>query len=174
MTHRAKKVPLPPAARALSSLPRIDYEDCFVVETEHAMELTAEEWAREILENAPAHFKGTAPLTWFALGLKHGLPWSDDHVLGWPIRRVEPDFVLLGSESRTGMPAELLIMRDKRSVTLATLILHEGPVMKRVWSLIEGPHQRVVPALLARGVEKWAILDSNQGPRPYQRRALTD
>ena len=152
MTHEARQVPLPPNARALCSLPRIDYEDCFVVETDDAMELSAEEWARRILEGAPTRFKVSAPATWLALGLKHGLPWSDDNILGWPIRRSEPDFVVLGAQSRTGMPAELLVKRDKSSVLIATLIQHRGPVMKRVWSFVEGPHQRIVPALLARGV----------------------
>ncbi len=152
MTDHAKQVPLPPAARALCSLPRIDYEDCFVVQTDHAMELSAEDWARRILEGAPARFKVAAPATWFALGLKHGFPWSGNNILGWPVRRAEPGFVLLGARSRTGMPAELLIKREKDSVLLATLIQQKGPVMKRVWSLVEGPHQRVVPALLSRGV----------------------
>jgi hypothetical protein len=116
------------------------------------MDLSAEEWARRILEGAPASFKVSAPATWFALGLKHGLPWSGDNFLGWPVRRSEPGFVLLGAQSRTGMPAELLIKREKNSVLIATLIQHRGPVMKRVWSFVEGPHQRIVPALLARGV----------------------
>jgi hypothetical protein len=151
MTH-AKKVPLPPAARNLSSLPRIDYEDCFVAETEHAMDLSAEEWARRILEGAPTRFRVTAPATWFALGLKHGLPWSGDNILGWPIRRSEPGHVLLGAQSRSGMPAELIVKREENSVLLATVIQQKGPLMKRVWSLVEGPHQRIVPALLARGI----------------------
>jgi hypothetical protein len=154
MTHQAKQIPLPPAARSLSSLPRIDYEDAFVVETEHAMEFNAEDWARKILEGAPTRFKVTAPATWFALGLKHGLPWSGENILGWPVRRSEPDFVVLGGQSRTGMPAELLIKREENSVLIATMIQHKSPVMKRVWSLIEGPHQRVVPALLARSVRQ--------------------
>ena len=152
MTHQAKQVPLPPSARALSSLPRIDYEDCFVVETDRALEFSAEEWARKIIEEAPKRFKISAPAAWFALGLKHGLPWSGDNILGWPVRRSEPGFVVLGAQSRTGMPAELLIKREKNSVLIATLIQHRGPLMKRVWSLVEGPHQRIVPALLARSV----------------------
>lgn len=152
MPGTVRQVALPPAARALCSLPRIDYSDCFVAQTDRAMDLSAEEWARRILEGAPASFKVSAPATWFALGLKHGLPWSGDNFLGWPVRRSEPGFVLLGAQSRTGMPAELLIKREKNSVLIATLIQHRGPVMKRVWSFVEGPHQRIVPALLARGV----------------------
>ena len=152
MSDRARQVPLPPAARALCSLPRIDYEDCFVVETDRAMEFRAEEWARRIIEGAPTRFKVSAPATWFALGLKHGRPWSGDNILGWPVRRSEPGFVLLGAQSRTGMPAELLIKREKDSVLIATLIHHRSPLMKGVWSFVEGPHRRIVPQLLSRGV----------------------
>ena len=77
MPHPVRKVPTPPEARALCSLPRIDYEDTFVAETDRAQELTAEEWARRIIEESPARFRVTAPATWFALGLRHGLPWSE-------------------------------------------------------------------------------------------------
>ena len=152
MPHQARKVPTPPAARALCSLPRIDYEDTFVAETGHAQELTAEEWARRIIQESPARFRVTAPATWFALGLKHGLPWSSETVLGWPVRRSEPDFVLLGARSRTGMPAELLIKREADSILFATFIQHGSPVMRRVWSLVERPHQEIVPRLLGSGV----------------------
>ena len=152
MPHRVRKVPTPPAARALCSLPRIDYEDTFVAETDRAQELTAEEWARRIIEESPARFRVTAPATWLALGLKHGLPWSTENVLGWPVRRSEPDFVLLGARSRTGMPAELLIKREPGAILFATFIQHGSPVMRRVWSVVERPHQEIVPRLLGRGV----------------------
>jgi hypothetical protein len=152
MPGTVQQVELPPAARALCSLPRIDYSDCFVAETDHAMELSAEEWARRILEGAPTSFKISAPATWFALGLKHGLPWSGNNMLGWPVRRSEPGFVLLGAQSRTGMPAELLIKRQQGSILFATFIQHRSRVMKRIWSFMEGPHQEIVPRLVARGV----------------------
>ena len=152
MTHPVRQVPLPPAARALCSLPRIDYSDAFLVEVEHAQKLTAEEWARRIIENGPTRFRVSAPAAWFALGLKHGLPWSKENILGWPVRRSEPDFVLLGARSRTGMPAELLLKREANSVLLATFIEHRSPVMKRVWGLVGPPHRRIVPQLLGRGV----------------------
>ncbi len=152
MKQRAKKIPLPHTARALCSLPRIDYEDCFIVETDRVCDLSAEEWARRILEGAPANFRISAPGAWFALGLKHGLPWSSETILGWRVVRSGPDFTLLGAESRTGMPAELLVKRERGAVLFATLIQHESPFMRRVWRLVERPHQRIVPRLLARGV----------------------
>ena len=152
MAGEVRQVPLTPAARALCSLPRIDYADAFVAGTEDAQALTAEEWARRILGDSPVGFRVAAPATWFALGLKHGLPWSDDNVLGWPVRRSEPDFILLGAQSRTGMPAELLLKRETDSLLFATFLQLRGPVMKRVWSLVGPPHRRIVPRLIRRGV----------------------
>jgi hypothetical protein len=170
-----EKIHTPPDARALCSLSRIDYEDAFRARTNHARELSAEEWARRFLERAPVPFRLGAPFAWFGLGLRHRRPWDEAGVLGWPVLRNKPDLILLGAESRTGMPAQLLLRREVRSILFATFIQHRNGVMRGVWRPIAAPHQRVVARLLARAVsEEWAILDSNQGPRPYQRRALTD
>jgi len=152
MAQHVRQVPLPPEMRALSTLPQIDYSDVFLAETDRAQDFTAEEWLRKILESAPAKFKVAAPTTWFSLGLKHGLPWSDRTILGWPVRQRDPNFIRVGAESRTGMPAELLLKRNADSIILATLIQHRSPVMKRVWSAVAPHHRRVVPQLLWRGV----------------------
>jgi hypothetical protein len=50
---RVRQVTLPPAARALSTLSHVDYEDAFLVETGPAPDRTGEQWARAILEDAP-------------------------------------------------------------------------------------------------------------------------
>ncbi|MDT5233193.1 MAG: hypothetical protein QOI39_3693, partial [Mycobacterium sp.] len=49
---RVRQVAVPPAARALSTLARIDYADTFVLDT-GPDDRTPEEWARAILEGAP-------------------------------------------------------------------------------------------------------------------------
>jgi hypothetical protein len=50
---RVRPVAVPPAARTLGTLPHIDYEDAFLVETGPAQDRTSEQWARAILEDAP-------------------------------------------------------------------------------------------------------------------------
>lgn len=50
---RVRQVTLPPAARALSTLAHVDYEDAFLVETGPAQDRTGEQRARAILEDAP-------------------------------------------------------------------------------------------------------------------------
>jgi hypothetical protein len=47
---RVRQVTLPPAARALSTLSRVDYEDAFLVETGPAQDRTGEQWAERSLK----------------------------------------------------------------------------------------------------------------------------
>jgi hypothetical protein len=48
-----RQIALPPAARTLSTLSHVDYEDAFVLEIGSAAERTAEQWARATLQDAP-------------------------------------------------------------------------------------------------------------------------
>ncbi len=164
MDSLVREVAMPPDARALSTLPRIDYTDSFVAETDRARDLTAEQWARRILESAPVWFLAMAPATWLSLGLKHGLPWSREHVLGWPVRHREPDYLLLGADARTGAEAELLLRRKGDSIFFATLLQLDSPVMKRIWAAMEAPHRRVVASLLRRGVRSEEVGDPGFEP----------
>ncbi len=164
MTQLVTEVPLPPEVPRLSTLPRLDYTDSFEAKTSEAGRRTAEEWARRMLEHAPVSFRVGAPPTWFALGLKQGPPWSSDHVLGWPVRHNEPDLLLLGADGRMGASAELLLRRESDSIFFATLLQIDSPVMKRVWSAIEGPHRRIVAKLLHRGVRPEGVGDPGFEP----------
>lgn len=63
---------VPPAARALTTLPHVDYEDGFLLETDLAETRTAEQWARAIIEETPTATRKALRRGWFALGLKLG------------------------------------------------------------------------------------------------------
>jgi len=67
---RVRQVAVAPAARTLSTLSQVDYEDAFLVETGLAQERTAEEWARVVLEGAPAGMRRGLLSGWLALGLR--------------------------------------------------------------------------------------------------------
>jgi hypothetical protein len=79
---RVRQVTLPPAARSLSTLSRVDYEDAFLVETGPAHDRTGEQWARAILEYAPMSTRNALSRGWSALGLRLGSTQSDRFVLG--------------------------------------------------------------------------------------------
>ena len=144
------QVAVPPSARALSSLPRIDYEEAFLVETGPTDGRTSEQWARAVLEDAPSETRHALRWGWFALGLKHGPTRSDRFVLGWEVRRSTPDLVLLGSDSRIGMPAELLLERRQDKLLFAAFLQHKNPIARAVWAATVPGHQRVVRSLLER------------------------
>lgn len=146
-----RQVPLPATARDSSQLACIDYSDSFRVGIEPADPRTALEWAREIVEQAPAWFCASAPRVWFALGLRHQPPTSAQAVLGWPILHASPERVLLGATSRIGMPAELLVWRPEPSqLAFATLVQQDNLLARATCRAITAPHQRVVRHLLQR------------------------
>lgn len=144
----ARQVALPPAARTLSTLSRVDYEDAFLVETRSAQDRTGEQWARAFLEDAPLAVRSALLSAWFALGLRLGSPRSDRFVLGWEVRRSAPDFALLGASSRLGLRGELLFKRRQQTVLYATLLQHENRIARAVWTGIAAGHRQVVRHLL--------------------------
>ena len=150
-THaRVRQIEVPEAARTLSTLEHVDYADAFLVEIDGLRDRTPLEWAREILESAPPAFRTGAPRVWRALGLKHRPP-GHASVLGWPIRRDTPELALLGADSHTGMPAELLVWKPAPGELLfATLVQHGNRAMRAVWAAMIPAHQRIVQELLVR------------------------
>lgn len=147
---QASRVGVPPAARALSTLPHVDYEDGFLLETDLAESRTAEQWARAIIEDTPTATRKALRRGWFALGLKLGPTPSDRSVLGWEIRRSTPDSLLLGASSWIGMPAELVVMRGRGTVLLVTFVQQQNPITRAIWTLTTPSHRRIVPRLLKR------------------------
>ena len=133
---RVREIALPPDARMLSTLPRLDYVDAFLVETGSARDRTAEGWARAILEAAPDGMRRAMRWGWFALGLRLGPVGSERHVLGWEVRRSTPHFVLLAAASRLGLRAEVLLKRRPNGVLFATFVHQENAVARAVWARV--------------------------------------
>jgi hypothetical protein len=141
---------VPPTARALSTLSRIDYEDASAVETDQAHDRTGEEWARAILEGAPAKTRSALRRGWFALGLRLGSTRDDRRVLGWEVRRSGADFALLGARSLLGLEGEVLCKREQGRVLVATFVRLKNPIARAVWAGVSPGHRRVVRHLLER------------------------
>ncbi|MGI8450511.1 MAG: DUF2867 domain-containing protein [Streptosporangiaceae bacterium] len=142
----ASQVGLPPAARALSTLSRIDYEDAFFVRS--GPDRTGEQWARVVLEGAPQRVRARLLRGWCLLGLRLGSPSSRRRVLGWQIRRSTPDFVLLAAGSRIGMPAELLFKCEPDGLLFATFVQQRNSLARAIWARVVPVHQRTVRSLL--------------------------
>lgn len=117
-----RRVDVPSAARALCTLFQIDYEDAFLVEIDPVQDRMAEQWARAVLEDAPAMMRSALLRGCSALGLQLAPTRSERFVLGWEVRRSTPDFALLGAGCRLGMPAELLFKRQEKWLLFATFV----------------------------------------------------
>jgi hypothetical protein len=143
-----REVDLPLDARALTTLSRIDYTDACILETGHAPDRTGEQWARAILEDAPAATRTSLRRGWFALGVRLGSTEDERLVLGWPVRRTAPDFALLAARSLLGMEAEVLFKREAHGLLAATFMKLNNPVVRVFWAGFSSRHRRVVRHLL--------------------------
>jgi Protein of unknown function (DUF2867) len=141
---RVRQIAVPEAARELSTLDRVDYADAFLLEA--GGERTPEQWARAILEDAPAPMRSSLLSGWTSIGLKVGR--SEDSILGWQLRRSTPDHVLLGADSRIGMPGELLFKRAERGLLFATFVRQDNPAARALWAGVEPVHVRIVRRIL--------------------------
>ena len=141
------ETPLPDWVRDGTALKRIDYSDTFRL-PDTGTTMTAEQWAREVLEHASEPLRRSLPRGWFVLGLRHGSTRSPHHVLGWPIRDSRDDRIVLGATSRIGMPAELVLARDGDAWLFATLVEHDNRAVAALWRAISARHRDVVRHLL--------------------------
>lgn len=156
---RARQIAVPADARALSTLSRVDYEDAFLVETGLARERTGEQWARAMLEGAPAATRRALRWVWTAVGVRLGPAGSERHVLGLEIERSSPDFILLRADSRLGVRAEVLLMRRQGAVLCCSFVRPENPVARVVWAGVKPVHRRAVPDLLGAAARRAARLE---------------
>ena len=145
-----EQIPVPPHVSGFSSLARVDYSDAFRVTTARGRKRGAEAWMRAVLEDAPAPMRAQLLSGWTALGLKLARPGREGSVLGWEVRHSEPGHVRLGADSRAGMPAELLLFREKGALLFSTYIQFESAAVRLAWKAVEPVHCPIVRLLLAR------------------------
>jgi hypothetical protein len=159
-----RQIALPPAARALSTFSRIDYDDAFLVETGQAQDLTSEQWARAILEGAPVSTRNKLSRGWAALGLRLGSTRSDRFVLGWEIRRSTPDVTLLGARGRLGISGELLFERQPHTLLFATFVRQENRIARGLWDRIAPRHRKIVRDLLEQASDREGLASPHHTP----------
>jgi hypothetical protein len=143
-----RQVDVPDDARGPSTLPTVDYADAFLVDTGAHPARSARDWAVAVLEGAPLVTRTQLHAGWSALGLVASD--SGDTVLGWNVRTHGEDFVLLGRESRIGMPGELLFALRPDGVLFSTFVQYRATGTRAIWAAARGSHVRTVLALLER------------------------
>ena len=144
----ARQVDVPAHLGDCSSLPRVDYADAFLTDTHAHPDWTPERWARAVLEEAPPATRADLLAGWSALGLRSSE--STGSVLGWAIRRQSAESILLGRDSRIGMPGELLFSLRPDGLLFASFVHHRWWVTRAVWSVVQRSHVHTVLGLLDR------------------------
>lgn len=147
MTVAVRQVEPPQSARALTTLPRVDYCDAFLFDAGSSHDMSAEELIRDILEGARPAVRAQLRSGWLSIGLKVDIP-SENSVLGWQVVRSEPDHALLGAESRIGMPGQLLLTKEDDALLFATFVAQQNIAARAVWAVVEPVHVRVVRDIL--------------------------
>jgi hypothetical protein len=160
-TGPVRQIPVPDDVRELSTLPRVDYADAFLVDTGAHPERTAEQWAKAVLEEAPAAKQAQLLSGWLALGLKVGEPGPS--ILEWAVRSCTPNTLLLGRDSRTGMPGELVFMLREEGLLFGTFVHHRTPATRAVWAAVVRTHVRTVLGLLQRAASADATESAGAG-----------
>jgi hypothetical protein len=159
-----RQVAVPPGARAVTTLAHIDYEDAFALETTAAQERTAEQWARAVLEDAPAAFRRTLRRTWFALGLQLGPARTEGFVFGWEVRSTTADIALLAVRSRIGLRAELVFKREQHLLVLASFVQDQNRIARAATAAVAPVHRQAVRYLLTQAGKRSA--ERLSGPVP--------
>ena len=151
---RVREISVPASAHSLSTLSRIDYEDGFMVDGDPLPGRSCERWARAVIEDTPAALRVKLLCSWWALGLKVGLPWSPGRVLGWEILLEDFDCVLLGAGSRLGLSGQLVFKRESDGMLFATFARVHNPAAGAVWGRTEARHRAVVRSLLGHAARR--------------------
>ena len=148
MKDQIIEIDIPPEARELTTLSRVDYTDAFILETARAADLTGEQWARAILEGAPEGTRTMLRRGWFMLGVRLGSTDDESLVLGWTVRRSFPDHALLAARSPFGLDAEVLFKREPKGLLAATLMKFNNPIARAFWGRFSSRHRKVLRHLL--------------------------
>jgi hypothetical protein len=153
MTALVRQIEVPSSVLALSTLPRIDYCDAFLFDIGSRRDQSAEDLIRDVLEGAPLAVRTQLLSGWSTIGLKV-TSGSQGSVLGWNVRCSMPDHVLLGADSRIGMPGELLLKKEDAALLFATFVAQRNLLARAVWAVTEPVHVRVVRDVLGQASQR--------------------
>jgi hypothetical protein len=115
---------------------------------------SAEWWAREVFEGAPALLRRLLVLGWrFGLGLRLAPPAPASNVMGWAIVTSEPAKAVLGVGSRW-LTARVVVLVEDDRVLHITLVRFDRAPARQLWMLAKPIHELVIPFLLTRAAAR--------------------
>jgi hypothetical protein len=150
MQAKARRVPIGEPVPA--GFPGYDYADAFEIEIAASDARTAEEFAREALENSPAALRRFIVLAHrFVLGLRLAPLEASGHVLGWRVVESTPDVARLEADSPLARAALVGRRIEPTRMRLTTFLSYRQPVVARmIWTAVGPAHRRIAPFLLER------------------------
>jgi hypothetical protein len=127
---------------------RSDYASAFEATIAESDGRSAEQWARNVFEDAPTAIGYFVVFGWrFALGLRLGPRSSSDYVSGWRVRDTRPGVILLEVDSWL-----LTALKEVRvasgSVRVSTFVRYKRGLGRAIWTLVSPIHHRTEPYLL--------------------------
>jgi len=115
---------------------------------------SAEQWAREAWESAPA------PLQWFmlagwrwVLGLRLGPRSSPDHILGWSITQRSSDETVCQLRARF-LSASNIFRRVDGRLVWSTHVTYDRPIARVIWPPVSLLHRPLVRIALRRAARQ--------------------
>lgn len=134
-----------PNLLAISSLPRVDYADHFVLTLDQTPPADPELWARTMLGDTPDLIER---LLWSGvLGLHLHAGKSPATIAGWRITERGDDWISMSAASRN-ISAALIIRVTAATLELATLVQCDRARARAIWAPTAFVHRRLVPFLL--------------------------
>jgi len=133
----------------VTTLSDVLYVDAHILETPHARERTAEQWARAIVEDVTETMREQLTAAWAAIGLDLA-PAAAGTVAGWRITASTSERVLLQANSGLGFWGELAVTVTDGSVQLATFVTMRDAQARDAWFRVVPAHLAFVRSLLER------------------------
>jgi hypothetical protein len=131
-----------------------DFACAYAVDIAPGDERSAEQWAREAWEGAPA------PLRWFmvagwrlVLGLRLGPRSSPDHILGWSITDRSPDETVCQLTSLF-LSASNIFRRVDGRLVWSTYVTYDRPIARVIWPPVSLLHRPLVRVALRRAARQ--------------------
>lgn len=128
-----------------------DYVDMFAVDAAQARRTPPEQWARAIMEGAPAAGRFLAWRLLCSLRLRQGQ--SPDHVAGWSIADRGATWIRMEASSWF-ITASIVFALEDETILFATFVRYDRLVGALVWTPVSVVHRRVAPAFLGGGVRR--------------------
>jgi len=149
MSSKARQVPVDEAVPVGFS--GYDYADAYEIEIAADDTRSAEQFAREALEQSPAALRRFILLAHrHVLRLQLAPPAAPGHVLGWRIVESTPDLVVLEADSPLTRAALVGRRIEPTRVRLTSFLAYQRPVTRAIWAAVGPAHRRIAPYLLER------------------------